>query len=33
LSVRTVEAHRAQVLAKMEVDSGTKLVRLVLSNR
>jgi FixJ family two-component response regulator len=30
LSVRTVEAHRAQVLAKMEVDSGTKLVRLVL---
>ena len=31
LSVRTVEAHRAQVLAKMEVDSGTKLVRLVLS--
>jgi len=31
LSVRTVEAHRAQVLAKMQVDSGTKLVRLVLS--
>src|SRR2546422_10077852 len=30
LSVRTVEAHRAQVLAKMRVDSGTKLVRLVL---
>src|SRR5262249_29253184 len=30
LSVRTVEAHRAQVLAKMEVDSGTKLGRLVL---
>ena len=30
LSARTVEAHRAQVLAKMEVDSGTKLVRLVL---
>jgi len=30
LSVRTVEAHRAQVLAKMQVDSGTKLVRLVL---
>jgi len=30
LSVRTVESHRGQVLTKMQVDSGTKLVRLVL---
>ena len=30
LSVRTVEAHRARVLVKMEVESVARLVRLVL---
>ena len=30
LSVRTVEAHRARVLVKMEVESVARLVRLVM---
>lgn len=33
LSVRTVEAHRAEVLRKMEVPSAASLVRVVLLSR